>query len=554
MRIPFQRLIPLVCLLGALAGPAHCQEPTPEPTPAPVPEVTTPAPETPPEPTPRRRPRRPAVVIEAGTVHPVAGPAIADGVVVIRGERIVGIGKRGEVEVPENAVVRSFPTGHAYPGLVDAATDAFTDSALRGDAGLDAGDALADVLLRRHDREDELARAGITTAYVTLDTPALLRGQGAIVRPTGSGFVLWEGHERAGLGLRLTNGAAPGHALQRQQQFDAADALFEGLDEYRKTLTDHEEALTKYRKEFDEYLTWHRNKQPKEGDAAGAKPTTTAEPAPEPPKTDTAPRTEPGEGGRRRRGGPPRDGAAELLAALENLFAAAPQDPPKQDPKPAPADAAAPEQPADGTKKPDESKEGPKRPSYPKAPAQNPQKDVLLRVLDGELPLRVEAHRADELRAALRLQETRTIPVMVVERAHGADKVADQLALHGIPAVLTDVLPDSLPPVYEDFDPTTLPAQLQRAGVAFAIASGSGRRADVLRLMAATAIGGGLDADAALRAITLTPAEILGVAGDTGSLAVGKFGDVLVCDRPLFQSDCRVLLVLGKGRAEYEAN
>jgi imidazolonepropionase-like amidohydrolase len=579
MRIPFTRLL-LVCLLGALvAGSPNAQEPTPAPD-------TTPAPATPPEtapeaapepeaaPAPRRRPRRPVVAIEAGTVHPVAGPEITDGVVVIRGERIIAVGKRGEVEVPPNAVVRSFPTGHVYPGLVDAATDAFTDAALRNDGGLDAPDALADVLQRRHDREDELARAGITTAYVTVSTQAMLRGQGAIVRPTKDGFELWQGHERAAVELRLTGGPGAGHALQRQQQYDAAGALFEGLDEYRKARTDHDEALTKYQKEFDEYLTWHRNKNKKDGDKpADAGKDKPAEEKAAPPATDAAKPAGPPEGRRRRggppRGGPPGDGAAataasDIEAELQQLFGVAVQDPPKQDPpkqdppagKPAPAAGAPAAEGGDAAKKPaaEAKDEGPKRPTYPKAPPPNPQKDVLLRVIDGELPLRVEVHRADELRAALQLQQDRAIPVMVLERAYAAGGVADQLAEHGITTVLTDVLPANLPKAYEDFDATTLPARLQQAGVPFAIASGSARRAGVLPLMAATAIGGGLAEGAALRAITLTPAEILGVAGDTGSLAVGKFGDVLVCDRPLFQSDSRVLLVLGKGKAEYEAN
>ena len=118
--------------------------------------------------------------------------------------------------------------------------------------------------------------------------------------------------------------------------------------------------------------------------------------------------------------------------------------------------------------------------------------------------------------------------------------------------VLTEVLPNSMPELYKDFDPTALPAKLQAAGVPFAIASGGARRASLLPMMAAAAVGKGLDRDAALRAVTLTPAEILGVAKDTGSLQAGKFADLMVCDRPLFASDSRVLFVLGKGRTEYE--
>ncbi|MBX3465180.1 MAG: hypothetical protein KF830_18590, partial [Planctomycetes bacterium] len=278
------RLTPIACSLCALlAAPLIAQEPTP------APEAPAAASESPPDaaaaaPQPRRS-RRPALVLEAGTVHPVAGPAITDGVVVIRGERIVAVGKRGEVELPPNATVRSFPTGHVYPGLVDAATDAFTDVALRGDGGLDAADALADALQRRFDRDDELAAAGITTAYVRVASPALLRGQGTLVRPTKDGFEPWSGRERAGVQLRLTTGPGAGHALQRQQQQQAADALFEGLDEFRKARADHDEAVAKYKKDWEEYLAFHK-KQNKKDDAKPDKPDET-------PKAEVPPAGEP---------------------------------------------------------------------------------------------------------------------------------------------------------------------------------------------------------------------------------------------------------------------
>ncbi len=68
-----------------------------------------------------------------------------------------------------------------------------------------------------------------------------------------------------------------------------------------------------------------------------------------------------------------------------------------------------------------------------------------------------------------------------------------------------------------------------------------------------TAVGNGLAEDAALRAITLSAAEILGVQQDTGSLQAGKLADVCVFDRPLFRSDSRVLFVLGRGQTQFEA-
>jgi len=563
MRILRSPYLLSACLLASAF--ASAQDPPPVPTPTPVPAETKPAETAPAAPeaeAPARRPRRQPIVIEAGTIHPVAGPSIENGVVLIRGERIVAVGKKGEVEIPENAIVHAFPTGHVYPGLIDAQTDAFTDNTVRGDASLDGGSLLADGLGVRGDRDDELVQAGITTAYVAVRSPGTMRGQGAIVRPLKNGFELWKGREQAGVALRMTNGPVPSHALARQQQLDGFVATFDGLEEYRKARTDHDEALKKYEKEFAEYLAFHQKKKDggKEPAKEGAAPATT--PAATPPAGETPARPTRGPGGRRGGGGggggnePAKDDGAALEAALAALFDALAQDPPKQDPpKPATPPANTPPQqgppaPAANAPKPDE---GPKRPTYPKAPVRDPQKDALLRVIDGELALRIEAHRPDELRGALALQQKNSIPLLVLEQAYGAATIAEDIARQGASVVLTEVLPDSMPELYKAFDPTALPSRLQAAGVSFAIATGSARRASLLPMMAAAAVGKGLDREAALRAVTLTPAEILGIGKDTGSLQQGKLADLMVCDRPLFASDSRVLFVLAKGRTEYEA-
>ncbi len=516
--------------------------------------------------------RRQPIVIEAGTVHPASGPAIENGVVVIRGNRIVAVGKKGEVEIPEGAAVRSYPTGHVYPGLVDAETDAYTDPALRGEGNLDAGIELRLDLRAQNDRDDALAAAGVTTAYVTVRSPAQLRGQGAIVRPRAVGFDFWPEKDATAVQMRLTNGPGPSHALQRLAQFEATSKLFEGLDDYRKAKKDYTEALLKYEKDFQEYLDYHEKKKGSGEAKAGEG---TAAPAGRP--TGAAPEGAPRVPGRTRRVPPTPGGdgkAAEpgaglvpialekaeafekaLLAMIDAAVSTAPQDPPEgrippRQGQPGQGPGGQPGQPAQGQPA---KEEGPKRPTYPKKPGEDPTKEALLRVLDGDLALRVEAHRPDEVRAALLMQKQHEIPLLAIEQAYGAADAAATIASQGAMVVLTEVLPGRLPKVYESFDLTALPAALQRAGVSFAIASGAARRASCLPLMAATAIAGGLDADAALRAITLTPAEILGVAKDTGSLTAGKFADVLVTDRSLFASDSHVLLVLSQGRTEFEA-
>ncbi|MBL8723810.1 MAG: amidohydrolase family protein, partial [Planctomycetes bacterium] len=491
------------------------------------------------------------------------------------------VGPRGSVEIPEGATVRSFPTGHVYPGLIDAQTDAYTDNNLRADGSLDAGTPLALDLQLRNTSDDRLIEAGITTAYIAVRSGGAQRGQGAVVRPTAAGFELWPSQERNAVQLRMTQGPQPSHALVRQQQLDGMANLFDGLDDYQKAADEHAKALTKYQKDFEDYLAFHKKKKDgdkKEGDKPATSPTAPAAPA----------KAEDGQGGERRRpvgpGGGPGGGrrnqgggqssafdpaaaaplaadpteAAQFEAVVDALLALA-QDPPKQDPPRPPTGGPAPAQggPAPGTggEKKDEAKteDGPKRPTYPKAPPTDPVKEALLRVRDGSLALRVEAHRPDEIRAALALQQKYQLPRLVIEQAYGAAPLAGALAQNGAAVVLTELWPGSLPKIYGDFDVLALPQALANAGVPFAIASGSARRAAALPLCAAAAVGRGLDADAALRALTLTPAELLGIQKDTGSLQVGKFADVLVTDRPLFASDCRVRLVLSKGKTQFEA-
>lgn len=510
------------------------------------------------------RRRQPVIAITAGHVHPVSGPTIENGVVLIRGERILAVGKQGEVEIPESATVRAFPAGHVYPGLIDAETDAFTDPATQN-GQLDAGMALADDLQLRHTRDDALAAAGITVAYVS--APA---GQGAIVRPRKDGFEVWEDKSKAAVQLRMTRGPVPTHALARQQQLDALLKTFDGLDKYEEAKQKYNKDLDKYAEDFKKWLEWHeKNKAKKKAEDGkdGGSESGNAR------RGGNRPGNAGGANGRRRRGGPPGGGNAmnggelqaspefeaaffemlELLAAEPAATAQDPQGKPPQGEGEKPAPGAGDEK-GDDQKPAAKKDEAPKRPTYPKPVKEDPKKEALLAVLEGEMPLRVEAHRPDELRAALALQRAAEVPLLVLEQAYGVAQLAETISEAGATVVLTDVLPSSMPKLYEAFDPAAAPQQLDKAGVPFAIATGKARHASLLPLMAATAVGRGLAPAAALRAITLTPAEILGINRDTGSLTRGKFADVVIFDRPLFESDSRVLLVLGKGRTEYEAN
>ncbi|MBN2265555.1 MAG: amidohydrolase family protein, partial [Candidatus Aminicenantes bacterium] len=94
-------------------------------------------------------------------------------------------------------------------------------------------------------------------------------------------------------------------------------------------------------------------------------------------------------------------------------------------------------------------------------------------------------------------------------------------------------------------------AQLVEAGVKTAIAAedalGLGAQEE-LALAAALAVRGGLDRETALRAVTLTAAEILGVGARVGSLEPGKDADIVVFDGDPFHYKTRVVRVFIDGR------
>jgi imidazolonepropionase-like amidohydrolase len=128
-------------------------------------------------------------------------------------------------------------------------------------------------------------------------------------------------------------------------------------------------------------------------------------------------------------------------------------------------------------------------------------------------------------------------------------KVASVLATKGVPVLLGPVL--EIPK--NDWDPYdacyAAAAVLDRAGVKFAIRSGGSGLAGPRNLPfeAATAASFGLGRDKALAAITRSPAEILGVGAERGTLEVGKAADLVVADGDPLEPASRIRYVFVDG-------
>jgi imidazolonepropionase-like amidohydrolase len=132
------------------------------------------------------------------------------------------------------------------------------------------------------------------------------------------------------------------------------------------------------------------------------------------------------------------------------------------------------------------------------------------------------------------LKKTNT-PVLVSlkypERAQGADPALDE-------PLLTLELRDKAP---------TAAGALAKAGVKFAFYSdGQSTPRDLMRAVK-KAIDNGLPADAAIRALTLTPAEIYNVSDRIGSIEKGKIANLVVADGDIFATATKVKYVFVDG-------
>jgi imidazolonepropionase-like amidohydrolase len=179
--------------------------------------------------------------------------------------------------------------------------------------------------------------------------------------------------------------------------------------------------------------------------------------------------------------------------------------------------------------------------------------EALALALRREVPARIHAHRADDILTALRLGQEFDLQV-VVEHCTEGHKVAAELAEAGVPAMVGPSLSSRSKMELQELSFAT-PAELARAGVTVALISDHPFvPIQYLPLCGGLAVREGLGEEAALRAITLTPAEILGVAGRVGSLEPGKDADLaLYRGHPFYDVQARCLLTLVQGQPVHDA-
>lgn len=188
--------------------------------------------------------------------------------------------------------------------------------------------------------------------------------------------------------------------------------------------------------------------------------------------------------------------------------------------------------------------------------------DAYIRLLRREMPAALSATTADDILAALELVDEFGIRMILAGAVEGWI-VAEEIAKRDVSVIIT---PREKRRPNEDISApsgSTLEnaAILKKAGVKFAIVppntafttwGGAGRDLMTLPMSAAFAVSGGLDEQTALEAITITAAEILGVADRVGSLQVGKDADIIILDGHPFHYNTFVEFTLINGKVLYD--
>lgn len=197
-----------------------------------------------------------------------------------------------------------------------------------------------------------------------------------------------------------------------------------------------------------------------------------------------------------------------------------------------------------------------KRYAQDKKDGKNPAFDMKLEamqpVIEGKIPLKCHAHRADDILTAIRIAKEFGLSMTMDHCTDGA-VIADELAKEGFPAFVGPTLGNKSK-IELNHKSFTTPGILHKAGVPVSIITD----APVIPLQnlpmcAGLAANAGLDMEEAWRAITINPATALGIADRVGSLEAGKDADIVIWTAdPLTTVGAEAYVTLIDGKIAYQ--
>lgn len=360
------------------------------------------------------------------TVHPVSGPAIQNGVIVVQDRQILAVGAAGNVQVPAGATQVNLAGKHIYPGMIEPMTqlgmvEIESYDAARDDREIGSFNPHVNSLWGVHPHSEAIpvARANGITAVMAAPSSGPVAGAGVVVQLAGDTPPQMAVKERATLVVELPRGTG--------QAWDPATLDGAQLEEVVKL--------------------FERSKLFAEGDVTYDDPT-------DPFEVNV-------------------DGGSRILL------------------------------------------------------------EAMVPFVTGERPVLFKARTEREIRTVLLLLDEYPAVRGVIVGGDQAFRVADELARRQVPVLVGSMLT----PTEDRDDPITAgwenAARLHQAGVKVSFTTQYvPNTTDVRNLPyhAARAVAYGLPEEMALRAVTLSAAEILGVSDVMGSLEPGKRADFIVTD------------------------
>ena len=173
--------------------------------------------------------------------------------------------------------------------------------------------------------------------------------------------------------------------------------------------------------------------------------------------------------------------------------------------------------------------------------------EALLKVLNGEIPLKAHAHRADDILTAIRIAKEFGVGI-TIEHCTEGHLITDILLEENVSVITGPFLTDRSKIELRNQSART-PGILSRAGIKTAIMTDHPvTPVQYLPLCAAVAVKEGMDETEALKAITINAAEITGIADKVGSLEAGKDADIIIMDGHPLELKSRVLYTIINGQ------
>ena len=154
--------------------------------------------------------------------------------------------------------------------------------------------------------------------------------------------------------------------------------------------------------------------------------------------------------------------------------------------------------------------------------------EALVPVVRGQMKCRIHAHRNDDIVTAVRIAKEFNLDFSIEHCTEGY-MIKDFLAREQVQAVVGPL--DMQPSKMEIWNTRfSTPGVLEKAGVEFCLTQDTSSFTKILPINIGVAIREGLSWDYALKAVTINPAKLLGLADRMGTLEVGKDADIAIFD------------------------